>query len=369
MDKELKLKTHWKTQLTRTHFGIDDVLKKKLPDLLDEEERKCVLITDSHVEKLYFPQLESLDLKVFSFPAGETSKTRETKIMLEDHLLSHKFGRDTLLIGMGGGVVNDLSGFIASTYCRGISHIQIPTSLLGMVDAAVGGKTAVNTPYGKNMIGSFYPPEQIWIDGQFLSTLPEKQWVNGIVEIIKAGLIASPSLFYLMKEQYQKWHERDISFIMDRIFESVSTKLDIVEEDPEEEKGMRRILNLGHTFGHAIEILENFKIEHGEAVAIGILVACFISQKMNLLSEEDFREIQEVFELYAIPLKLSKTFSIDDLMATLAMDKKAVKASPRMVLLEGIGEVAPFNGEYCTEIEFPLLEQAITWMHEHFSRS
>lgn len=367
MDKELKLKTHWKNQITRIHFGFNDVLDSKLPELLDEEERKCVILTDSNIESHYMPALEKFDVKVFSFTAGETSKTRETKAYLEDHLLSHKFGRDSLIIGMGGGVVNDVSGFLASTYCRGVSHIQIPTSLLAMVDAAIGGKTAVNTPYGKNLIGSFFPPEHVWIDGKFLSTLPKKQWANGIVEIIKAGLTSSPSLFTAMKENYHKWEEEDFDFIMDRIFESVCVKLDVVEEDPEEEKGMRRILNLGHTFGHVIEMLENYQVEHGEAVAIGTLVSCFISMKMGLLSEEAFREIEEIFHLYQIPMRLSKPLSLDELMGALALDKKAVKGAARMVLLESIGEVAPFNGEYCTEVEFPLLEQAIEWMNEQFS--
>lgn len=351
MDKELKLKTHWKSQLTQIHFGLNDVFETKLPELLDEEERRCVILLDSNIESHYMPMLEKFDVKVFSFPAGEVNKTRETKIFLEDHLLSHKFGRDSLIIGMGGGVVSDVTGFLASTYCRGVAHIQIPTSLLGMVDAAIGGKTAVNTPYGKNLIGAFYPAEEVWIDGKFLSTLPKKQWANGIVEIIKAGLTSSPSLFHAMKEEYHKWESQDLSFIMDRIYESVSVKLDVVEEDPEEEKGIRRILNLGHTFGHAVEMLENYQVEHGEAVAIGILVSCFISRKMNLLSKETFDEIEEIFRLYQIPMALSKHLSLDEVMGALALDKKAVKSSPRMVLLESIGEVAPFDGEYCTEID------------------
>ncbi len=368
MEKELKLKTAWKSQITRIHFGVNAVFETRLPELLDEEESKCVILLDSNIEKFYLDKLEKFDCKVFSFPAGEPSKTRETKSMLEDHLLSHNFGRDSLMIGMGGGVVNDLSGFLASTYCRGIPHIQIPTSLLAMVDAAIGGKTAVNTPYGKNMIGCFFPPKEVWIDGGFLRTLPRTQWTNGIVEIIKASLIASPSLFKSMREDYRKWQQQDLTFIMQRILESVSIKLDVVEKDPEEEKGYRRILNLGHTFGHALETLEDFQIEHGGAVAIGILVSCYISNKMKLLSSKAFEEIKEVFDLYQVPLHLKKRHSIDDLMATLALDKKAVKSSPRLVLIESIGKVAPFNGEYCSEVEFSLLEEAISWMHEKFAK-
>ena len=369
MDKEFKLKTHWKTQTTQVQFGINFALSKKLPELLETEERKVAIITDTHVENLYQEQIEHFDLKLFSFPAGEASKIRETKAMLEDHLLSHNFGRDSLVIGLGGGVVGDIVGFLAATYCRGISHIQIPTSLIGMVDAAVGGKAAVNTPYGKNMIGAFYPPEAVWIDGGFLATLGEKQLKSGIVEMIKAGLIESPSLFDAMRENADKWKTHNLEFIMDRIYESVAIKRDIVEEDPEEEKGTRRILNFGHTFGHALEMLEDYQIEHGEAVAIGILVACFISNKMELLSKDAFEEIWEIFKIYQIPLHISAEHSLDDVMAALVLDKKALKASPRLVLLEAIGQVAPFDGEFCTEVEFPLIEEAITWMHEQFYRS
>ncbi|NGX37796.1 MAG: 3-dehydroquinate synthase [Chlamydiae bacterium] len=369
MDKEFKLKTHWKTQITQVHCGIDFALSEKLPALLDEEERKVVIITDTHVEKLYHTQMEHLDVKIFSFPAGEASKTRETKSMLEDHLLSHNFGRDSLIIGLGGGVVGDVTGFLAANYCRGIAHIQIPTSLIAMVDASIGGKTAVNTAYGKNMIGAFYPPEAVWIDGAFLATLPQKQKKSGIVEMIKAGLIESPSLFDSMKENVDKWETHDLEFIMDRIYESVTIKRDIVEDDPEEEKGSRRILNFGHTFGHALEMLEDYQIDHGEAVAIGILVASFISNKMGLLPKEAFDKVREIFQLYQIPLKISMQHSLDDWMSALALDKKALKGTPRLVLLEEIGRVAPFNGNFCSEVEFPLLEEAITWIYEQFCHS
>lgn len=349
MKKELKTKT------TRIYFG--EPFEKKLANLLETETRRCVIFADSNVEKLYQEKLDTLDCHLFSFPAGESSKTREMKAMLEDDLLSHNFGRDTLIIGIGGGVTSDLSGFLASTYMRGVGHIQIPTTLLAMVDAAVGGKTGVNTLYGKNMIGAFHPPEEIWIDEAFLSTLPKKQVTNGVVEIIKAGLIASPSLFKSMQENTN---------MMDRIYESIVIKADTVDQDPLEEKGIRRILNLGHTFGHAIEVLENFQIQHGEAVAIGILTSCYISNQMGILPEKDFAKIEEIFKKYEIPLKLTKTHPIDSYMSLFAIDKKSVKASPRFVLLESIGKVASFDEEYCSEVQFQLLEEAISWMHRRF---
>ncbi len=366
MEKELKLKTQWKTQTTTISFGVDYALKTRLKEILDKEERKIAIITDDNVEKLYASQLEHLDLKLFSFPAGETSKTRETKSMLEDNLLSHNFGRDSLIIALGGGVVNDVVGFLASTYCRGVPLIQVPTTLLAMVDSSIGGKTSVNTPYGKNMIGSFYPPQEVWIDGNFLSTLPEKQRNNGIVEMIKAALIHSPSLFDSLHENVKKWKGGDLDFQMKQIYESVMIKKDIVEKDPEEEKGLRRTLNLGHTIGHVLEVLEEYTIEHGEAIAIGILVGCYISQKMGLLTHDVYKKIHDLFKLYQVPLHIPKKHSLDEWMGLLARDKKALQGSPRVVLLDDVGSICPFNGEYCTEIEFPLLDEAIQWMYREF---
>lgn len=368
MDKILKFKTHWKTQTTYVHFGIDYALTKLLPEILEKSTLKAAVITDMNVASLYGSKIEHLDLKIFSFPPGESSKTRDTKAMLEDDLLSHNFGKDTLIIGLGGAVVTDLAGFLAATYCRGVSLIQIPTTLLAMVDASLGGKAAVNTPYGKNMIGIFYPPRDVLIDGKFLSTLPAKQLNNGIVEMIKVALIASPALFEAMENNVAKWKSNDLNFIMERIYESVLLKQDIVAKDPEEDKGIRRILNLGHTFGNVLETLEEYQIEHGEAIAIGILASCFISEKMGFLSHEAFVQIQKIFKLYGISPQIPSKHTIDEWMSALARDKKAKRGSPRMVLLDAIGSACPFEKEYCTEVDFPILEEAINWIHQQFYR-
>jgi len=366
MEKELKLKTAGDTHTTEIRFGIDFVLEKRLPEIVEETEKKVVVITDNVVEKLVAPKIDHLDLTIFSFPAGESSKSRETKSMLEDALLSHHFGKDSLLISLGGGVVGDVGGFVAATYCRGIPLIQIPTTLLGMVDAAIGGKTGVNTPYGKNMIGAFHPPNEVLIDGAFLSTLPEEEWTNGVAELLKAGLIASPELFNSLRDEHHKWEARDLSLIMQQIFHGVDIKRDIVEEDPFEQKGIRRILNFGHTIGHALERLENYEIRHGSAIAIGMLVSCYISEKMGLLESSAFAMIRETIEQYKIPLVLPREYTLDELIQTLAIDKKSLKTIPRLVLLNAIGSVHPFDGEYCSEVDFPLLDEAISWMHSQF---
>lgn len=368
MEKELKLKTSWQSQTTHIQFGVDFALSTELAKLCEDATSRIALVTDSHLEKLYQSQIEHLDLKIFSFPAGEENKTRETKEMLEDHLLSHNFGRDCMIVALGGGVVGDVAGFLASTYCRGVPYIQIPTSLLAMVDSSVGGKTGLNTPYGKNMVGTFYPPKEVWIDGVFLKTLPEEQWGNGLVEMIKAGLIASPSLFESLKTSTGRIQSRDLEFILERIYESVAIKREIVEHDPEEEKGMRRMLNLGHTFGHALEVMENYKLPHGRAVAMGILASSFASNSLGHLNQATLEEIKAIFTQYGIKLSYEHEHTLDEWMSVLARDKKSLRGSPRIVMLDAIGSVLSFGGEYCDELEFPLLEKTLNWTHENFYR-
>lgn len=365
---ELKLKVDFPKVYSKVSFGHHFALNNRLPKLIQEIEGNVALITDKNVEKILATQIEHLNVKIFSFSSGEMQKIRETKAFLEDTLLTHNFGRDSCIVGLGGGVVSDLVGFLAATYCRGIPWIQIPTTLMAMVDASIGGKTGVNTPYGKNMIGSFFFPQNVLIDTKLLDSLPTNEWINGVVEIIKYALIKSPSLFQLLYENKQKWEERDPDFIKQIISQSVSIKSDVVKEDPFEKKGKRRILNFGHTFGHALETLEDYQIDHGVAVAIGMMVAAFISQKLHFLSQEEFDRIYEILKMYQVPMILSKAHQFKDLLATLALDKKAKNTSPRMVLLKKIGHVHPFEGDYCTEIPLGLLQEATSWMNQEFAK-
>lgn len=327
---------------TKVRFGTDYVLKGLLPKLV--ETRNVAVITDSEVAR------QLVGAKVFSFPAGEGSKTRETKAMLEDQLFAAGYGRDSCFVGVGGGVVTDLVGFLASTYCRGVPLILIPTTLMGMVDATIGGKTGVDTPYGKNLIGTFYPAEEVWIDVAFLETLPKKQILNGMAEIIKYGAVASKSLFEKMQSMS----------MLDLIFESVMVKKKIVEEDPLESKGRRRILNFGHTIGHALEKLEHYQIEHGQAVAIGMLVEGY-------MSPGGFHQLLKKIEEVRIPMKLQRKYTLQEILEAAALDKKAVNKMPRFVLLEEIGKAGAFGGEYCTTVDLKVLEKAIEWMNRTFT--
>jgi 3-dehydroquinate synthase len=272
---------------------------------------RYALITDHIVAKLYGKKLchhlhkMGYDIALFSFPAGEASKTRQTKERLEDGLLKHHYSRDTTIIALGGGVVTDLAGFLAATYCRGVSLILIPTTLMAMCDAAIGGKTGVNTPCGKNMIGAFYLPHAIHIHPGFLKTLPEQELFCGTVEILKAGLIADAELFFNFS-----------SFsVEEALGRAIEVKRRIVAHDMHD-VGKRRFLNLGHTLGHAIEAASGFQLSHGKAVAMGIVLEAKISHRLGLLNTTALSHIEAAFPPVVLPCPY------EAIMQPLTLDKK-----------------------------------------------
>jgi 3-dehydroquinate synthase len=309
---------------------------------------RYALITDEQVEKIYGQSLCThlyslgLDIQLFSFPAGESSKTRATKEKLEDALLSEDFGRDTRIIALGGGVVTDLAGFLASTFCRGVELILIPTTLLAMVDAAIGGKTGVNTDLGKNMVGSFYAPQKLFVYPEFLKTLPEQEWFNGGVEMLKAGLIADAEFFY-------DFSKIPIALAIER---AIEIKRRIIAQDPHE-KGLRRVLNLGHTIGHALETLSDYQISHGQAVAAGIILEAEISYRMGILKKEALAQIKERFPPVTVSFDFQAIFDI------IRRDKKSAESCPRFVLLQDIGVPHSFEGSYCTEVPYKILKEVL----------
>ena len=309
---------------------------------------RYALITDDRVEKLYgqslCTHLDSLgfDIQLFSFPAGKSSKTRATKEKLEDVLLSEGYNRDTTIIALGGGVVTDLAGFLAATFCRGVELILIPTTLLGMVDAAIGGKNGVNTEHGKNMIGSLYDPKRIYICPEFLKTLPEEEWFNGAVEMLKAGLIADADYFH-------RFSEIPIEESIDR---AIEIKRRIISKDLTE-KGLRRVLNVGHTVAHALETLSDYQISHGKAVAAGIVLEAEISYEMGILKKEALEQIKTKFP------PVSFSFGFEEIYAVMRRDKKAADGNPRFALLEDIGVPFSAEGAYCTEVPRQILRRVL----------
>lgn len=309
---------------------------------------KYALITDAHVAELYgkkfcrYLQQLGYQVEIFSFPAGEVSKSRAIKEQLEDALLQKRFSRDTTIVALGGGVVTDLAGFLASTFCRGVDLILIPTTLMAMVDAAIGGKTGVNTPQGKNMIGSFYFPKQIIVDTRFLSTLPDKEMLCGKMEILKAGLIADRELFLNFSSLP----------LENSLEQALEIKRRIIAQDPYE-KGRRRLLNFGHTIGHAIEVASSYQIAHGEAVAIGLVLEARISHVMGLLSSEALAQIEDRLP----PVNLS--YNRETLLQAMTLDKKSRPGSIRFVLLQDIGAASACEGEYCAEVPLNVIQEVI----------
>jgi 3-dehydroquinate synthase len=331
-----------------------------LPELCRTSKRRIALIADAALAKTIGEKLKKrLSASLFIFDGGEPSKTRETKHRLEDELLKERFGRDTLLIALGGGVATDLVGFLASTYMRGVPLILIPTTLLAMVDASIGGKTGLDTSFGKNQIGTFYHPTAIIIDTAVLATLPQKEWLNGLAEILKYGLIGDASLWKFCEEHAAHWQKPDI--LSHLIQSSISAKMKVVEDDPEE-KELRRILNFGHTVGHALEQISRYQIPHGAAVAMGTQAESYLSHLLGYLSENELKTILRLYKNFEFPVCLPKAFTAKQFFASMDLDKKSKGGQPRFVLIDRIGHALPFDGAYCRPISTSDFNALATWM-------
>lgn len=342
-----------------------------LGDFCSTLNKRLVIITDSHLAPLLGQDLQSrlqaqgLTVDLLDFPGGEINKTRETKQKLEDALLAKQYGRDTALIALGGGVVTDLAGFLAATYCRGLPVIYMPTTLLAMVDASIGGKTGVNTPHGKNLIGAFKQPVAVFMDTATLTTLPAREWRNGIVEIIKHSVIADADLFESLEQQVTQLQDPQSPFLTDMIYASCLIKKNIVEQD-EYEQTIRHVLNFGHTIGHAIETLDNYRISHGEAVAMGMLVEGYLSMCCGFLEEGPLKRLHTLLKACGLPLKTSVFQDRHALAEIMKLDKKAVKNSARFVLLDNIGQPHRHHGAYTMSVEPEHLYQALEWAQDNF---
>lgn len=343
-------------------------------DYLSTLASRFAIITDDKVAPLYGERLQKyllssdLEAYLFSIPHGEQHKTRATKELLEDQLFEKGLGRDTCVLALGGGVVTDIAGFVAATYCRGIPLVTLPTTLLGMVDASVGGKTGVNVPFGKNLLGCIYQPKKVVIDLSTLESLPKKEIANGFVEMIKHGLIADCKLFEDLEQYADQLLALDASYLEKAVYESCRIKKEIVELD-EKERGMRHLLNFGHTIGHALESLTHYSLSHGEAVAIGLIVESYLSVQLGALDQNSLDRIKKILVQYGLPLKLPIQFPVQTLFEAMALDKKSLKGKPRFVILEAIGSPRIDEGRYCAHIEKSLIENALRWMNENLLKS
>jgi 3-dehydroquinate synthase len=303
----------------------------KLPKI--ELKTKVAVITNPKVGGLWLNYLLSKlkttqELIVITIPDGEEYKNMDTILFAMDRLFDAKFDRDSTLIALGGGVVGDMTGFMASIFLRGVKFIQIPTTLLAMVDSSVGGKTGINNRYGKNLIGSFYQPEAVYIDTKFLSTLEKREFSAGMAEVIKMAVMFDPIFFENIEDDKLR--------IEDIIRESVELKAKVVSED-EKEKGIRSVLNYGHTFAHVIETLTNYSTYlHGEAVAIGIVMANRLAVKLGYLTETEEKRIKRVLEKYNLPTTF-KIENVEEFYNHFFADKKTLNNSIKFVIPNGIG--------------------------------
>ncbi len=330
---------------------------------------KFALITNDTLSSLYGERLHqsmlkyNLEVYSFTFEDGEQNKSRQTKEHLENRMFENGLGRDTCLIALGGGVVLDLGGYVAATYCRGIPLVMIPTSLLAMVDACIGGKTGINLPYGKNLIGCIYPPEKVYIDPKLLLSLPVKELRHGIAEMIKHGVAADLTFFEFLEMYAEQLLALNPQIIEQAIFQSCCIKKEIVEQD-ERETGKRRLLNFGHTIAHALEKLSHYQLPHGEAVAIGILVESYLAFLLGHFKFEDLVRIRKLLLKYGIPLQLKHRVGVQDALDAMVLDKKSVKGKPRFVIINKIGSALEFENTYCTEVEESLIKKALQWMQD-----
>tara|TARA_Y100001935_G_scaffold37723_1_gene30108 strand:+ start:73 stop:1146 length:1074 start_codon:yes stop_codon:yes gene_type:complete len=314
------------------------ISKKNLDPLL-REHNKVLIISDNGIPLNISKKVTSISKtlsKVFSvtLKKGEQAKSMQNFQKILNLLAENNFDRTDAIIAIGGGVVGDIAGYVASSYLRGVQFIQIPTTLLAQVDSSVGGKTAINIPAGKNLVGAFYNPKGVIIDTSVLASLPQREYKAGLAEVIKYALIKNKYLFTLLKENYQKILLMDKNIIENVIFESIKTKAEIVTKD-EKENGIRAILNFGHTFGHAIEAHGKYKkILHGEAVAKGMLIASKISYLEGHISQKYLNSIEELLEMYEFDLSKSQ-YQFEDLKPFIFRDKKVKSGKLNLVLLGG----------------------------------
>ena len=312
--------------------GLLHRLSQLLPSF--DHSASAMIISDSNVWPLYgdiiTQNLKNIGFKVyhFVFEAGESNKTPTTYLQILNHLANSNITRTDYIVALGGGVVGDMAGFVASTYLRGISYIQIPTTLLSMVDSSVGGKTAIDLPAGKNMVGSFYQPSLVICDTDTLSTLPTQIFIDGCAEVIKYGILYDPELFQQLE---QCGLDFDRTAVITRC---IQWKARVVQED-EFDTGVRQKLNLGHTIGHSIEKSANYSISHGQAVSIGIHMVSKMAMRLGICSEETHQQISAIIQNFHLPITTS--FPSSTLCANALSDKKRENNFISLILPATIG--------------------------------
>ena len=330
---------------------IDDLLGGLVGKL-----KKFALITDSNVEEIYAREVcrmlkeNGFSGEIFSFPAGEKSKTRETKAALEDAMIEAGYKRDCFVIAVGGGVVTDIAGFLAGTYGRGVPFINYATTLLAAADASVGGKTAVDTPVATNLIGLFNQPKKVYIDTACWRTLPGREISSGLAETIKHACLADYAFFEYLENNIEKIRmlsQKECEYIAAK---NCEIKYNVVMKD-EREAGLREILNLGHTVGRAIETESDYALLHGEAVSIGLVAECALAVKLGYMNAEEEKRVVSLLEKAGLPTEIPSYIDREKLVKKLYTDKKVRDGKLRFVIQKGIGSIVEFEpGVYATKV-------------------
>ncbi|MFC3284401.1 3-dehydroquinate synthase [Litchfieldella rifensis] len=327
--------------------------------------RQVMIVTNETVAPLYLERVKQglsseLDVRELVLPDGEHTKTLESVATIWDALLAAGFNRRCTLVALGGGVIGDMVGFAAACYQRGVAFVQVPTTLLSQVDSSVGGKTGVNHPRGKNMIGAFWQPRAVLIDTQTLATLPPRELSAGLAEVIKYGLIRDADFLAWLEAQMTELRNLDDAALREAIYRSCALKAAVVAED-ETEQGVRALLNLGHTFGHAIEAHQGYGAWlHGEAVGTGMLMAAELSRRLGWLDEVQVARVRAIVDAAGLPRAAPANMSAADFLEVMRLDKKNVDSRLRLILLRALGDA-------CVHDETPADE--LTALLEAFPRA
>lgn len=333
--------------------GVGEFLRAQL------SPTSCAVLSDENVAPLYAGtvvdslQAAGFDSHLVQIPAGEEQKSIETFGRLCRRLVDLGLDRKSVLVALGGGVVGDLGGFVAAGYMRGIPYLQVPTTLLAQVDSSVGGKTAVNLPQGKNLVGAFYQPVGVYVDSSVLSTLADRDLRAGMVEVLKYGVIRDAQFFRWLEENLEAVLALEGEAVLHAVRRSCEIKAEVVAVD-ERESGLRAILNYGHTVGHAVEALSTYgRYRHGEAVAVGMEAAAALSTRHLDLSDEQAHRQHELLSRLQVPTRI-ENLSVEDVIEKMASDKKTVAGRLRFILARRLGEV-----EICADVPRPLVREAL----------
>lgn len=337
---------HLKLKENSYSIVIGENVFQEMPRYLKKLDLGKDLVVISHpvIERLHGRRLSAhltkagFTVKFFNVPEGEQSKSASCALQLIEKIASYDVNRKLVIVALGGGVIGDLAGFVAAIYKRGIPYIQVPTTLLAQIDSAIGGKTAIDLKHGKNLVGAFYQPKAVFADIQVLKTLSTRQIRNGLAEAIKYGVIKDAVLFAFLEKNSGPLLKHDSKASSLMIARCAQIKADVVSVDEKETKGLRTILNFGHTVGHAVEAAANFKYHHGESVALGMRVAARISVLKGLLRTQDEQRLNELIAKVGLPQRIEK-IKLSKIMELMRHDKKFVAGKNRFVLATKIGEV------------------------------